>query len=150
MFSVKIARWSVLVLCLTLLTHCAALRPVEDTLTRHKALLQIAVALGVGRFLAEQPQHAKLVYNVAHSARAILKDGTVDVTQIVPLVLEKLHASIRDPEVRLLLDTLLQAVAQEVQTYIKEAGIPPGTVPVLVSEVMKWIEQAASVRLGGA
>ena len=145
--SPRVVRSLILILCVSLLPSCAALVRVDHTMQRHKTLVQLAVTIGVGRFLTESPQHTQLIYTVTHSARAILKDGTIDVTHIVPLVLDQLKHSVRDPEVRLLVEALVRAIAAEVQMYVADAKIPPGTVSVLISEVLGWIEQVAEMRL---
>ncbi len=119
---------------------------VVDVYEQHKALVQLAVQLGVSKFLAEHPQHAALVYDIAHQARLVLHDGMIDVTQVVPLVLEKIaQQSKLDADVRMLLEMLTAVVAQEVQGIITRAKIPPQQSILLVSEVLTWIEQSARV-----
>ena len=116
---------------------------IEDTLLRHKMLVKLAVTVGVQSYLTEHSEDRAVIWNVAHTARLTLEDGKIDITKVVPLVISKLQDMPGlSPDVRMLLQSLVEVVTAEVQMYINEAKIPVDAVPVLVSEVLKWVEDA--------
>lgn len=128
----------------------ATIQTVETHLQRHKALMQVAVTIGVGRFLTEHPEQALLVWQVAHASGRAVKAGTIDLTQVVPTIQASLEREAQlDPDLRLLLQALVQAIALEVQVYLDQARLPAEMMPVLVSEVLFWVEQTALMKLGG-
>ena len=145
-----IMRLPIIIALVLSLTACATMGTVDQTVQRHKTLLQLAVTIGVGRFLNDHPAHARLVYEIAHGARVTLGTGTIDVTQIVPTIQEQIerHTEL-DADVRLLLTVLVQAIASEVQQYLARVDLSHMTDVLLAAEALGWVEQAAAVKLGG-
>lgn len=148
------ALWPVwLVLCLSvamgLAFHgCTQQGPLSPAMTDHKALLGLAVTVGVGRVLSQHRSLAPLVYRLAQDVRT-LTAGPLDVTQLVPTIRGRIAALSLAPEDTLLLMSVADVVAEEVHAYVHQAQLLPEQVRLVVTELAGWIEEAALVYLGG-
>jgi hypothetical protein len=109
----------------------------------------VAVVLGVGTFLQQQPDLAPLVWRFAHdSALAVQKE--LDVSQLGPSMMAVIEATTQlSMEKKMLLHLLTETVLAEVQGYIARAKLAPSQVQLFLAEVFQWIEHAALAKLGG-
>ena len=134
------------VLLMLALAGCGAHGPgsISDTYVRHRALVRLAVTVGVQRVLVAHPQHRALVIEVTSRAQAVLKTGTVDVMQVLPFALDELDTQRRvPPDVRQILDVLAGAILEEVQGFVDTIKLPSNQLTALMADVLGWMEDAA-------
>ena len=126
-----------IVVVMVMLTGCTA--HVVDTLYRHKALLKLAVVVGVNKVVEEKPQARSIIVQVATRAKVLLDTSSIDVIQVLPFALEEIKASGLPVDMQVLMGALVEAVLSEVQVYVNKVKLPKNQVTVLMSEVLGWM-----------
>ena len=119
----------------------------EQLYLRHRALLKLAVQIGVVEFVH---RHKNLAPHIAQ-AGGICRDTLVGTSGDMPFIAsmmqkEMTRAQISTTDQALILN-LLETLSEVVRAYFIEKEILPAAVLLYVSDVCEWISEAAA--LGG-
>ena len=142
----SVIRISISLLLALALTGCAAHGPgsVEDTYTRHKALVRLAVTVGVHTLVQDHPARRAIMIEVSSRAKVLLDTSSIDVMQVLPFALAEIAAARNiAPDVRFLLEELVIAIVGEVQGFVDTVKVPKTQWTQVVAEMLGWIARAA-------
>ena len=133
------------VLCLTLLGACATMKAQtsEQLYMRHRAVLKLAVQIGVVEFLHRHATLAQPVAVLAGACRETLVGQIGDTTLLTTAIQHEMGPGQLSPTEQLLVLNLIETVAQGIRTYFVEQDVVPTTVLLRVSEICGWIADAA-------
>ena len=136
------------ILCLAIV-GCATMKAQtpEQLYLRHRALLKLAVQIGVVEFVH---RHKGLAPHIAQAA-GICRDTLVGTSGDMPFIAGMMQKELKRAGIsateQALIVTLLETLADVVRTYFLEQEILPAAVLLYVSDVCAWISDAAT--LGG-
>ena len=117
----------------------------EQLYLRHRALLKLAVQIGVVEFLHRHKDLAPYIAQASGMCRDTLVGASGDMPFIASMVQkELLRAEISATEQALIV-TLLETLADVVRAYFLEQEILPTAVLLYVSDVCEWISDAATL-----
>jgi len=129
----------VLAIVLCVVTSCASF---ISTVERHKGLVRLGVTLTVQRFVQEKPEYAKVMVQIAHRSKVLLDTSSINVMQVLPFAVQEIIDAGLPSDVQRSLEIVAVVVTEEVQGYVDRVKIPNTEVTKLMSEVLKWIEEA--------
>ena len=119
----------------------------EQLYLRHRALLKLAVQIGVIEFVH---RHKGLAPHIAQ-ASGICRDTLVGTSGDMPFITGMVHKELMKAGIsateQALIVTLLETLSEVVRAYFLEKEILPTAVLLYVSDVCEWIAEAAT--LGG-
>mgnify|MGYP001574713437 FL=1 len=137
-------------LCLVLLLGaCATMKPQtpEQLYLRHRAVLKLAVQIGVVEFLHRHKALAQPVADIAAALRDELAGQTSDLDFLNAAVQQKMATMHLVPTEQLLVLNLMDALLQTMRTYFLDHDILPSQVLLRISEVVGWIAEAAQMQV---
>ena len=145
-------RISLSLLLVLALSGCATLGSgsIGDTYARHKALLRLAVSVGVHTLVQDHPQRRAILLEVASRAKVLLDTSSIDVMQCLPFALQEIAAARNlSQEMRFLLEELVTAIMGELQGFLDTVKVPKTQVTMVIAEMLGWITNAATMRPAG-
>ena len=124
---------------------CAGSTP-RQTYERHKALVQVAVQLGVAGVLREHRDWAAPLTQAVQGARQALTTEEVDLTTLVRFVAARLDLQRLTPEDQVLVQALAGAIQAELSALLADRSVlVPIETRALADEVLGWVESVAIV-----
>ena len=136
-------------LCLVLLGACATMKSQtpEQLYMRHRAVLKLAVQIGVVEFLHLHKALARPVADIAAALRDELVGQISDVDFLRTAVQHKMGTMRLVPTEQLLVLTLMDALIQTMHMSFLDDDILPSQVLLRISEVLGWIAEAAQMQV---
>lgn len=142
--SYRVTRCVALTLFILFVVGCAVRPGDPPVIDRLKPFLRLAVSLGTDRVLVENPTVAPVVLQVTSTLLTLFStDEVVSLAQVNAAIRAKIMTMNLTPEVRMVLEALLQSVAMEIRLVIVQAGVADDTITLLLHEVVTWIRDAA-------
>lgn len=134
-----------ILLCLALFLSSCAVRPGDPRPTdRIRPLLRLAVSLGTDRVLTQNPKAAPLVVDLTKTLIVLFDTGEFATPASVKAIVKlKLDAMKLEPQVRMVIDALIDAVSEELRIAIQRAEIPDTAAMVLVRDLFMWVQEVA-------
>jgi hypothetical protein len=114
---------------------------------RHRAVLKLAVQIGVIEFVHRHPALATPVAAIAAALRDELRGEAHDMGFLMTVVQHKLSMSALPPIEQLLVLNLVEALAQTMRDYFIAQDIVPSQVSLRLGDVFDWISQAAAIEM---
>lgn len=137
------------VLCLAVVGACATMaKPTpEQVYMRHRAVLKLAVQIGVIEFLHRQKALAPLLADIAGAVR----DELVGEAHPLDFLREALQHKMASAQVgtaeQLLIMNLMDVLVQTMREYFLEQDVISTQILVRVSEIAGWIAEAAHMKV---
>ena len=119
----------------------------EQLYLRHRAVLKLAVQIGVAEFLHRHKALAQPVADIAAALRDELAGQTSDLDFLRAAVQQKMSALHLVPTEQLLVLNLMDVLLQTMRTYFVDHDILPSQVLLRISEVVGWITEAAQMQV---
>ena len=114
---------------------------------RHRAVLKLAVQIGVMEFLHRHKTFAQPVADIAATLRDELAGQTGDLGFLHTAVQRQMATMHLSPTEQLLILNLMDALVQTMRMYFLEQGIIPSQVFLPISDVFGWITEAARMQV---
>ena len=133
-------------LCLAIV-GCATMKvqTPEQLYLRHRALLKLAVQIGVVEFVH---RHKDLAPHIAQ-ASGICRDTLVGTSGDMPFISSMMQKEMTRARIsttdQALIVNLLETLSEVVRAYFIEKEILPAAVLLYVSDVCEWISEAATL-----
>lgn len=133
------------VLCLAVLGACTTMaKQTPDQLyMRHRAVLKLAVQIGVVEFLHRHKELARPMVDISEALRDELVGQVHPLDFLREAVQQKMARTHIAPTAQLLILNLMDALVQTMRTYFVEQDVLPAQILVRVSEITGWIAEAA-------
>ena len=119
----------------------------EQFYMRHRAVLKLAVQIGVVEFLHRHKDLAQPVAEIAGACRDALVGQTGDTTLLTTAIQHEMGLGQLSPTEQLLVLNLIETVTQGIRAYFVEQDIVPATVLLRVSEICGWIADVAAMQV---
>ena len=144
----SVSKIAIGVLCLVLV-GCATMKTQtpEQLYLRHRAVLKLAVQIGVVEFLHRHKALAQPVADIAAALRDELAGQTSDLDFLHTAVQQKMATMHLSSTEQLLVLNLMDALLQTMRMYFLDHDILPSQVLLRVSEVVGWIAEAAQMQV---
>lgn len=132
-----------LTFAILLVVSCARVGdpPIVD---RIRPFLRLAVMLGTDRVLVQNRELAPMVLQVTTTLQTLFDTAeVVSLAQINAAIRAKLATMDITPEVRAVLEALLESIVIEVRLVIVQSGVADDQAVVYMRELVGWIKEAA-------
>ena len=121
----------------------------EQLYMRHRAVLKLAVQVGVVEFLHRHKDLTQPVAEIAGACRDALVGQTGDMAFLVTAMKHEMTQAQMSPIEQLLVLNLMETLTQSIRTYFVEQDVIPATVLLRVSEICGWIADGAAMQVAG-
>lgn len=122
-----------------------AVRPGEPpTIDRIKPILKLAVMIGTDRLLTQNPKAVPIVLQVLQTLQSVVNNTEITTpAALQQLIQAKLDTMQLAPDVRMVINMLMDSVAGELRVQIQRLDIPDTAAVMLIREVLGWIGEVA-------